>query len=134
MLVSHMATKCASSLLKAHISPDRFGFFGSGSPWSPDIYRAVKKRKKARMIIGFKLQRSTQILFIEMAFLIDKRYNLGSYTAVTLAMTVIHYHINSETSKPFAAKPSGQLLYLLFTFSKQHFPSRSKLANCNLFD
>lgn len=41
MLVSHIATRWASSLLKAHISPDRLGFFGSGSPWSPDIYRTT---------------------------------------------------------------------------------------------
>lgn len=39
MLVSHIATRWASSLLKAHISPERLGFFGSGSPWSPEIYR-----------------------------------------------------------------------------------------------
>lgn len=43
ILVSHIATTWASSLLKAHISPDRFGFFGSGSPCSPDIYRMVTK-------------------------------------------------------------------------------------------
>ena len=45
MLVSHIATRWASSLLKAHISPDRLGFFGSGSPWSPDTYGATETKQ-----------------------------------------------------------------------------------------
>lgn len=36
IFVSHMATIWASTLLKAHISPDRFGFLGSMEHGSPD--------------------------------------------------------------------------------------------------
>lgn len=51
MLVSHIATRWANSLLKAHISPDLLGFFGSGSPWSPDIYRTSATETNPRILI-----------------------------------------------------------------------------------
>lgn len=54
MFVSHMATIWASTLLKAHISPDRFGFLGSTEQGSPDNWNSNKDRWYVKVRSGLR--------------------------------------------------------------------------------